>query len=142
MPELSIANGYLSENEDYHGNKPSIREHPKTSISKRDSSSGNGILEFSPVNAGQDVTPANLDFNKKSKRQPSTTSSFQSLAGMRNVFDLFISWNRVKLINFFVVKDTLSQLAATAVKPICTTNDFKLLKNDIPHMSKEASVEV
>jgi hypothetical protein len=44
---------------------------------------------------------------------------------------------------FFSFKETLSQLAATAVKPMCpTTNDFKLLKNDTHHMSKEASFEV
>ncbi len=48
--------------------------------------SGIGILEFTPTKAGQDVTPANLEF-KSSKRTPGmrTQSSIHSLKGKQLV---------------------------------------------------------
>jgi hypothetical protein len=87
MPDLSLTNDNFSENEEerIHQQNKLVRQidHANKLLSgRRDSTSGNGILEFSASMAGQDVTPANLEFNKKPKRQ-STNTSFQSLAGKK-----------------------------------------------------------
>lgn len=112
----------ISENEDDMLNKSIKSMHQQASVDyNKPAASGIGILEFSPSMAGQDVTPINLEFTgRKVKKQPTTNTSFQSLA------------------------DTLSQLAANAVKPIRHPHspDFKLLQNDVHQMSKSASIEV
>lgn len=59
-------------------------EGPRLSISFDSSDdemreSGAGILEFSPAKAGQDVTPANYDFDKNGKKKSS--SGLASIAG-------------------------------------------------------------
>lgn len=41
--------------------------------------SGAGILEFSPAKAGQDITPANYDFEAKDEKKKG--SGFSSIAG-------------------------------------------------------------
>ena len=44
--------------------------------------SGTGILEFSPTKAGQDVTPANFDFDRQTKEIQKATSRLASIAGL------------------------------------------------------------
>ena len=45
--------------------------------------SGVGILEFSPAKAGQDITPANYNFQPKERKRSS--GGFTSLAGRNKV---------------------------------------------------------
>lgn len=64
---------------------------PTVSMSFEDSSeeeirqSGVGILEFSPLKAGQDVTPANLEFGHAShnhhEKERKRSSGFSTLTG-------------------------------------------------------------
>ncbi len=61
-------------------------DNPNTSSSNRNAS-GIGILEFSPSQAGQDVTPINLNFSRKLRKNAGGTSLY-SLAG------LFLSGNK------------------------------------------------
>jgi hypothetical protein len=43
--------------------------------------SGTGILEFSPLKAGLDVTPANYDFSSSSKTERTRSGTLNSLSG-------------------------------------------------------------
>ncbi|KAL3831234.1 hypothetical protein ACJMK2_023011, partial [Sinanodonta woodiana] len=64
----------------------STEQGPVVSMSFEDSSdedtreSGAGILEFSPAKAGQDITPANLDFGPRERKRSSV--GFSSIAGL------------------------------------------------------------
>ena len=85
MPDLSITNESLSYNDEnqFLAHNKILRQNDEAGLDKkRYSLSGTGILEFSPTHAGQDITPVNLDFNKKTKKL-TTTTSFQSLAGKK-----------------------------------------------------------
>ncbi|KAK3587810.1 hypothetical protein CHS0354_019676 [Potamilus streckersoni] len=73
----------------------SVEKGPMVSMSFEDSSdeetreSGAGILEFSPAKAGQDITPANLDFGPRERKRSSV--GFSSIAGALTSVNQFVN---------------------------------------------------
>ena len=69
--------------------RTSLEDGPTMSMSFEDTSdeeireSGAGILEFSPAKAGQDVTPANYNFQPKERKRSS--GGFTHLAGEKQI---------------------------------------------------------
>lgn len=69
---------------------PDHQSYPSSEEDIRES--GAGILEFSTAKAGQDITPANYDFEMKEEKKK-TSAGFSNLAGNWN---LFLAHGRVK----------------------------------------------
>lgn len=62
---------------------PDHQSYPSSEEDIRES--GAGILEFSTAKAGQDITPANYDFEMKEEKKK-TSAGFSNLAGNWNLF--------------------------------------------------------
>ncbi|XP_055329281.1 potassium voltage-gated channel subfamily H member 6-like isoform X2 [Paramacrobiotus metropolitanus] len=73
---------------DLHGHRSSSISPESHLYSLRPEGAGKGILEFTPFLAGQDVTPANLDFDRASRR---STLGDMVTAIKRSITDLALS---------------------------------------------------
>ena len=103
--------------------------------------SGTGILEFSPNMAGNDVTPANLDFSKN-RFKKCQGNSFYSLTGECQLGLSGTFFSDSSLLSSCCLLDTLSQIS-NAVKPVKTyINDFKPLREEINLLNTQDSRQV
>ena len=93
----SIADRFYKEKARRRGRKSRHRSSPEVdaplsfeSSDEEIRESGAGILEFSPAKAGQDVTPANFDFQPRDKEKKQS-SGFPYIAGKFDKLLVFIT---------------------------------------------------
>lgn len=87
--------------------------------------------------AGQDVTPANFEFGRNPRFRKPALNHQLSLAGTKKLSQHL---RRSKIILNFIIKDTIGNLAKSAVKP--KSNEFKLLLDESQDSEKQTKSEV